>query len=361
MLIARVFCRLCAVILALHVAPAIAQQPSPELMRVLQEWEAASKQIKSLSGDHHRIVYDLVFDVEKHADGKFYYESPDKGRIDIESTKIPDGQKGQRINPKTGAQFEVKSEQPQKWICDGARIIQLNEDARTAEIFQIPPDGRGENIMNGPLPFLFGMPAEVALQRYELEIVEGKNTNSYVMLQVKPRLQRDAANWKQAKVILSKPQYLPSAVQLVDPTGNAETVYTFAKLVVNKREIPFIAGFWRKWYEPKLSGYNITTQTQPAVAQDSTPQPRAEVPEGHTRVPSLIGLHYKNAQELLGKMELKVKYLRGTTATNEKVQYHVYQQQPIPGQVIKIGETVELTLYDKVSDSAAANNKTAPR
>src|ERR1041384_4950127 len=54
----------------------------PELMKLLEDWEASSSKIKKLEGEHRRWEYDYVFNVVKHNTGKFYYESPDKGRID---------------------------------------------------------------------------------------------------------------------------------------------------------------------------------------------------------------------------------------------------------------------------------------
>lgn len=317
-------------------APAGQTQVSPNLLKLLGDWAQASSQVRTLSGKHHRIVYDLLFEVEKHADGKFYYESPDKGRIDIEEVEIPEGAVGKRLN-KENKPFELKSDQQQKWICDGERIIQIDERQKTADIFMIPPEGRGQNIMNGPLPFLFGMPPEKALQRYQLALLN--ETPTKAQIKAVPNWQQDAANWKEAFIILDKRNYLPSAVKLIDPTGNSETVYVFESLEPNKRENPFNVLLGRKWYAPSLDDYNITTKSSPPV---------------NPGVPSLIGLHFKTATEILKAKGLEIKFLRGRPATDDKLVFRVYEQNPKPGSTFKSGDIVEVTLYDKVRQSSAA-------
>ncbi|HUG18784.1 MAG TPA: hypothetical protein VMM56_07380, partial [Planctomycetaceae bacterium] len=69
----------------------------PQLEKILKDWENKTKGITKLSGTHRRFVYDFVFEVEKRADGKFYYESPDKGRIDIEVVEIGEQEQSQKL------------------------------------------------------------------------------------------------------------------------------------------------------------------------------------------------------------------------------------------------------------------------
>ena len=56
---------------------------SPELLQLLKDWEKATGKFDKLQGEHYRWVYDFPFEVEKRAQGKFWFEAPDKGRIDI--------------------------------------------------------------------------------------------------------------------------------------------------------------------------------------------------------------------------------------------------------------------------------------
>lgn len=302
---------------------------SPELEQILKNWEQATSRIESLRGSHGRFVYDYVFEVEKRARGVFYYEAPDKGRIDIE--QIDDIKPG-AVGAKKGAAgtpFKLVADRPERWICDGRTILQINDAEKTVEKFPIPAHAQGQNIMDGPLPFLFGMPAAKAKLRYQLELVE--ESDASVRLRIKPRWQQDAANWKEAQIILEKRNYLPRAVQLIDPSGNLETVYTFANLKVNQKELPLP---WSgKWYAPDLRGYKMVEPGQ--------------------RAPDLIGKDWQSVKQSLEEAGYKVTLLRGKPAPSEDLVFKVAAQDPEPGAPLERGQTITLTLHDRVVPRSA--------
>ncbi|HAD58541.1 MAG TPA: hypothetical protein DCG12_04810, partial [Planctomycetaceae bacterium] len=68
--------------------------------------------------------------------------------------KVRRGEKGQP--------YELISDIPQRWICDGKQLISIDDKQKEAQIHLLPPEMRGDNIMNSPLPFLFGLPPEKA-------------------------------------------------------------------------------------------------------------------------------------------------------------------------------------------------------
>jgi TIGR03009 family protein len=201
-----------------------------ELQVILEDWEAASSKIVALYGEHRRFVYDKTFSIEKQGQGKLYYESPDRGRYEVEPSVIPKGAESRKVD-KDGNAYTLKPHERELWVCTGAEVIQVNEDRKEFDRYPIPPEDRGENIMNGPLPFLFGMKAEQARQRYFLALMRDDQQKGEVWIHAKPRMQQDAALWSDAIIILDKETFLPRAVQLVDPTGNQTTVHTFTKLV----------------------------------------------------------------------------------------------------------------------------------
>ena len=265
--------------------------------------------------------------MEKRADGAFYYEAPDKGRIDIVGAKIKPGQLGRPI--KGGGHFKLQADRPERWICDGKQIMQINDKEKTVERFPIPPQARGINIMDGPLPFLFGMPAAKAKRRYKIKIT--KESDREVRLAVQPRWAQDAANWREAQVILLKPDYLPSAVQMIDPGGNLETVYTFSRLQANrKRVLPWAGDPFR----PSLRGYRMVQRNPP--------------------VPAVLGEPWKAAKTRLEKAGYKVKLLRGKVAPNNALVFRVYEQKPKPATPLAKGATVELTLYNRPQTAGTA-------
>lgn len=235
-----------------------------ELEELLKEWELQSAKIRTLVGEHQRIVYNGVFEVEKYANGKFYYESPDKGRIDLEGVEVEKGTPAKRQNTK-GEDYKIEADQKTKWVCTGDKILNINDDEKTYESFDLPKELQGTNIIHGPLPFLFGMKAEEAKRRFEIAFVNQKNPKQnnadVVWLTAKPRMVADRENFQLATIILDRKRFLPHAVKLLDPSGNLETVYTFPakSLHVNQRNmIPPI--FRNDPFHPRLAGYKPMQQ-----------------------------------------------------------------------------------------------------
>jgi TIGR03009 family protein len=210
---------------------------SPELREILDDWEQHSSQIKSLHGKHTRFVYNHVFEIEKRSDGKWYLETPDKGRIDLVGIPPKKNEISKKIGKKSGKPYRIEADEEQMWICNGNDIVVVDSDQKTYEVTPVPEHLRGTNIVNGPLPFLFGLKAADAEKRYELTLLANGKTS--VRIQIVPRLQSDKDNYRKAVIILDKSRYLPTAVQLEDPTGNLETVYLFEILDVNNRSLAF--------------------------------------------------------------------------------------------------------------------------
>ena len=338
-----------------------------ELLVVLQNWHNATKDIKKLEGTHTRIVYDSVFQVEKRAVGKFYYQAPDKGRMDLEAVDIKPG----TVNPKMRGKkdkkpYRVESDRPERWISDGKNIRQIDDFLKTFADFPLPKNLQGKNIMDGPLPFLFGMPPQKARQRFQislllpLEETAPKNSKSpTVWLKVIPRKAPDKANYSEAHVILDGKTYLPTAVKLIAPAGTQETVYSF-----RVKEPGLIAGLLgRNPFNPKLIGYKKVQRNPQAnapgaakIKQVAGNKP-APIPAGMTTTPSVIGLGWKTAQEKLQKLGFKVKLTAGKSTTNTNYQFRVYAQIPEPTKPIKPGAEINLGIYVKPE----AASKAAPR
>lgn len=336
-------------------APAARQPLSPRLRQILLTWAQKTQNIQKLEGNHTRVVYNNVFKVEKRAQGEFYYEAPDKGRIDVSAVKVAEGTKGR-------PGFTVQSDLPNRWVCDGARVMRLDDVRKVATILNIPPEGRGSHIMDGPLPFLFGMPADKAQSRYHFELL--KETADEVWLQVFPKTRTDAMNWKEAKVILMKTTFLPRAVQLLDPTGNRTTVYQFNSLEINKEENRF-----KKWiggvnpFQPDLKGYQAVMPDAPKqpvadrakVTPRSPANPPTEAPVKQATMPKLTNYHWKIVKERFESAGYAVKIFQGKAAPDDKLTFCVYAQSPMPGEALEKGQTVKITLYDRtVTQTSAA-------
>jgi len=254
---------------------------TPELLAILQQWEASGEKIQRLTGKHTRFVYDYVFEVEKRSKGEFLYVAPDMGSFEIEPISVPKGAVGAKVG-KSGSPFKLEPDLPERWVCNGKEILKIDDQAKTYEMVVIPPEGRGQNIIDGPLPFLFGMKADQAQRRYALELL--KETEREVWLKAIPRLQQDAVNYREATIILDRETFLPRAVRLIDPSGNKETVHAFKDLTVNGR--PNLFGLGSDPLKPNLASYKRVLNDKGVQAADvQAPQ----APPGQTRTNRPIG------------------------------------------------------------------------
>ncbi len=303
--------------------PAISQ----DMLRVLQFWEKSSSRIKKLRGKHHRIILNHTFKTEMQSRGVFYYEGPDKGRMDIEPINIQDGAKSKRIDPTTNKPYMLDTDRAEKWICDGKKIWEIDEKEKIATQIDVPPTHQGQNIMEGPLPFLFGMPAEMAQDRYELSFVKPLNADrQFIWLEIKPRWKQDSANWSVARLRIDKKTFLPNAVQMVEPGGNLETTYIFEDLVVNGLQMP-----WRDPFQPNLRGYKLN------VLAGGGPQKPV--------VPSVVNLHGKAAEKVIKGAGYKVQWMRGDPPSKKEFTHVVYEQYLKASAELQKGQTVKLRLY----------------
>ncbi|QDT93533.1 PASTA domain-containing protein [Gimesia algae] len=336
---------------AANQVPQVEQQLPAALEQILKNWENESAKIQKLEGNHLRREYDDVFQVEKKSEGKFYYEQPDKGRIDISGMKIPEGAKSDKPNDKGGF-YALKPGQDERWICDGKRIFSIDENEKKYEVYPIPLERRGVNIMEGPLPFLFGMPAKVAKERYFLKLLV--NTPEQIIIAAKPRRKADAANYREAKIKLDPKTYLPAAVQLIHPSGKQSTVYIFSDVVANKNRI--IDRIWgTDPFTPKLAGYRLEGKVaavpeekkveRPVQQPIQRPVQQVPVQQATFKVPNMVGHDFQSAEALLQKMGFQTKVWPGDPADEPRLIHHVYQQVPVPGATAKKGQTVHLKLY----------------
>jgi TIGR03009 family protein len=251
-----------------------------DLEPILREWEEKTAILTRLQGSLQRYEYDSVFSIEKRAIGEFWYQSPDKGRIDFKPAPLTDPKTGKPLisgkRDLQGNPYKLESEEEMTWVCDGETIMQIEHGPKTYGIHEIPIHHQGQNIMESPLPFLFGMKADKIKQRYKLSLgtqhaktgSDGRNKYHIVAM---PLLQSDARNWQRAEVLLDAQYCLPSAIRLIDPGGSKETVYVFplSGIKANKKCIwltdPFKMQLW---------GYKL-------VAKEVAPPPGQ--PQGNTQ------------------------------------------------------------------------------
>ena len=246
-------------------APRPAAQPmqvTPEMDAVLTLWERQSARLTKLTGTHRRTVYDTVSGVERRGGGKFWFESPDRGRLDLQPAKVS-GSDASKMKMPTGQPYRIVADQQMMWICNGSEVLQIEEEQKGYYRTEIPPQLRGQNIVESPLPFLFGMKAADVKARYRVEFGK-KNTfkpgtdptGKVVHIRAYPTRRSDATNWSQADVYLDAKYFLPYQITLRDPAGTQMTQYQFDRpsLKANQSRWQLFGG---DPFHPNLKKYKL--------------------------------------------------------------------------------------------------------
>ncbi len=249
---------------------------SPEVEKFLKDWELRTAQIKTMTGSFTRWKYDHTFEVVKQAEGSFAYAAPDKGNYELRKAPV---EKGETITPNGRPRpYAVKPDEPERWVCTGKEVIRIDDKAKTYEKVSIPPESQGQNIIDGPLPFLFGMKADRAKKRYrDFKLL--KNDDSEIRLELRSFDKEDAKNWDTAIIRIDPKTFTPIAVKLVDTSG-AESVHLFSDIAINAKPKggPFAVIFPGKDpFKPDLrSPYKEVMQDRPnpAAANEKPIAPR---------------------------------------------------------------------------------------
>jgi TIGR03009 family protein len=331
-------------------------EADPQLDRVLTDWFNKTRGIKKLQGVHRRFTFESTFQVVQVAAGKFYYEAPDKGRIDLaneDPEKLEDADpqaEGVQI-PESGQKklFTLKPDQPEQWICDGTQIMRIDNSAKTYEVSTIPEEHRGTNIMDGPLPFLFGLPPEKAKQRYAMTLVPLPPDRNSIYLVVTPLTSQDASNWQRADVMLDATTFLPTAVKLLDPAGKRVTLFAFSEHKTNGINLLSWIGVGDP-FNPSLIGYRQVQSGAPEAVK---------VVEGQVQkldgVPAVVGLSHSDALKTLaarGFPKEQVQFVMDKAPSAPKLRWHVKAQTPGPNGQPQPGQKITLTLYITAQDLA---------
>jgi TIGR03009 family protein len=279
--------------------PPLDNQHTQVIDRLLFDWEQQSNKIERYRCDFERWEYDPIMgpqdpkEAKTYAKGKIQYASPDKGLFKIETVKVnlPPTQPGQ---PR---QWVDKSDsQLEHWVCDGIKIFEFNYPNKKLIERTLPPELHGKAIVDGPLPFLFGAKADKIKARYWLRLVTPTDIKGEFWLEAMPKYRRDAQNFKMVHVIIDQKDFLPKALQVFDPSYDAQkrqirTVFTF-----NQRDVNFSQGlqfFLGQFYQPKTPlGWKF-------VSEPYYPEPGQAAPAANNNVPATATRPAKSALDLI--------------------------------------------------------------
>lgn len=228
-------------------------QMPKELDTILGDWERHTAQVKRLDGTFVMMKYETVFETETRAHGQFWYQNPDRGRMNLEQpdlSKFPKDADGNPVSAEKrndrGTPYALKAHPKETWVCTGSVIRQFNfgderGSEKTYSEVLIPEQYQGEGIRNSPLPFLFGLKKEEAKRRYVLnlgnmhnKLLKGAKT-PIIHIVAHPLFERDAREWMRAEVLLHSDTFLPHSIRTFDPANTGETVYVFTSASANSK------------------------------------------------------------------------------------------------------------------------------
>ena len=203
------------------------------LNQVLATWQQESAKISTFKCSFERWEYNLAFGpganipLNKNK-GELSFGKPDKGSFQItevhtwQATPVPPGQPPTQAK---GDWVRQPSAIGEHWVCNGKSVFEYRHEQKHLVERPIPPQLRGNAIVDGPLPFLFGAEAEKLKARYWMRVEQQPNQEQ-IWLVALPRFQADAADYKQVDVILDRQQMLPTHMQVHLPNGDRH-MYTF--------------------------------------------------------------------------------------------------------------------------------------
>jgi len=197
--------------------------------QILQMWENESSKIDTFNSRFERWEYNPVFGPGNNIPmiksvGHLTYSKPDKGSFKIEEIR--------RYQPKNANAAATpvdwvlhKEEVGEHWLCDGKAVYEYKHEKKQLVVQPLPPELRGQSIVDGPLPFLFGAEAEKLKRRYWIR--SKQSDPATIWLEAYPRSQADAANYHHVEVMLDRKAMQPKAIQVYMPNNKSRAVYMF--------------------------------------------------------------------------------------------------------------------------------------
>ncbi len=231
---------------------------SDAVWQLLLEWEEKTKGIKSLSCDVKRMEYDVIFATETRSLGRVYFEQPDRGRLDFGPADAKWLARKSRVTDK-GTAYKIVAGESTTWVCTGQNVYALHHKDKSYDLIDIPPALQGQNITRSPLPFIFGMKAKEAVDRYAIKLGEFHNPQGNpptIHIIANPFDPNVAKEYVQAEFLLAPETFLPTNLRMLDPSGNKETVYSFDHNTIKTNEG---FGFLRAnpFKQPNVSGWTL--------------------------------------------------------------------------------------------------------
>jgi TIGR03009 family protein len=232
---------------------------------ILSYWESSSSKIERFQCKFQRWNYDEAFLAVRDprtghlyartvATGVVKYVAPDKGKYESDNVW-----KFEKPPEAAGAEPEyVKIDENEKWICDGQSIFEYVSATKKLIERGLPEEMKGQNISNGPIPFLFGAKADEMRARYWIRCITPQDVKGEYWLEAWPKRAADAQDMKKVEVVLDEKDFLPKALTIYEVNHDAQqqmtrkTTFEFTDRQYNWQVLPFdLQKFVDEFHRPR--------------------------------------------------------------------------------------------------------------
>ncbi len=243
--------------------------------QVLSFWEHHSSKIDRYQCDFQRWEYDRQnFDQVQpltYAKGKIKYAKPDKGLFEVTELTQNVKQANGAIKP-----IEQQDSEFEKWICDGKTTFEFNHRNKQLIERALPPGMQGAQIVDGPLPFLFGAKKAQIEERYWVRINPAKK--DVFWLEAVPKRREDAANFQQVDIVIPDDEdFLPKAI-ILHHRGGTQTTFEFQNRETNWSQALQALAIWNREFFNPATPFGWKRVKEPIPAQQPIAQPRGQAP-----------------------------------------------------------------------------------
>lgn len=214
---------------------------------LLAKWEDAMSKVESLTADCEFTNIDKVFNAKDVYSGSAkYLRTKVAAMASLELYK----------EVKKGV---LAKEPSKKFIYTGTYLYDFVPENKVVYVHQLPQQAPGQGMDNNLLSFIFGMKAADAKQRYDLKWQPPDQL--YYYLEITPKLAKDKQDFKQARLVFAKANFMVRQVWFVEANGNA-VIWEFPKATVNVAlkatdfGVPQVPAGWRLEKAPSLSQAN---------------------------------------------------------------------------------------------------------
>jgi TIGR03009 family protein len=242
---------------------------------VLNYWEHHSGKIERYRSDFQRWEYDTQnfhpTKFQTSATGKIMYAQPDKGLFEVTSLHV-----GKKQADGTVLYEKQQATEFEKWICDGATVFEF--DHRNKQLIErgLPPEMRGKQIVEGPLPFLFGAKKPQIEARYWVRVNPEKK--DVFWLEAVPKLRDDAANFRQVDIVIPDDKdFLPEAI-ILRHRGGTQTTFQFTNRETNWNEALEKLAIWNRAFFNPATPIGWKRVKEPAAQQQAAQPPGQALP-----------------------------------------------------------------------------------